>query len=223
MVYDFHTHSSLSDGALSPLELIRRALHNGYRAIAITDHVGTGCIERVVTEVARDCALAQARWDIIAIPGVELTHLPAAAIAETAKQAKEAGASVVIVHGETITEPVEQGTNLAAVNSPHVDILAHPGHLSLEEAKTAAANGVFIEITARHGHSLYNGYIANIARLSGAKLLLNSDAHDETQLLTPALAQAIAQGASLTDQEITQVLQVNPRTLLQKLGFTLSF
>ncbi len=223
MVYDFHTHSSLSDGVLSPLELIRRAVHNGYRAIAITDHVGTGYIERVIAEVTKDCALAQAHWDIIALPGVELTHLPAAAIAEIARQAKEAGASVVIVHGETITEPVEQGTNLAAVSSPYVDILAHPGHLSLEEAKTAAANGIFIEITARHGHSLYNGYITNIAHLSGAKLLLNSDAHDESQLLTPVLARAIAHGAGLDDQEVNQVLQVNPRTLLRKLGFTPPF
>ena len=44
----------------------------------------------------------------------------------------------MVVHGETIIEPVEKGTNLAAVQSPYVDILAHPGLLSLEEAKLAA-------------------------------------------------------------------------------------
>jgi histidinol phosphatase-like PHP family hydrolase len=223
MVYDFHTHSSLSDGALSPLELIRRAAQNGYRAIAITDHAGTGYLERVITEVAKDCALAQAHWDIIPIPGVELTHLPAAAIAEVAKQAKELGARLVVVHGETITEPVEPGTNLAALNSSHVDILAHPGLISLKEAEAAAANGIFIELTARKGHSLCNGHIAKIARLTKAKLLLNSDAHDEEQLLTPALAQAIAKGAALDEREINLVLQANPHALLRKLGFSPPF
>ncbi len=81
MIYDFHTHTSVSDGALSPLELVRRALINGYRAIAVTDHVGVGYLKRLISEIAEDCALAQTHWDIIAIPGVELTHLPAAAIA----------------------------------------------------------------------------------------------------------------------------------------------
>ena len=38
-VYDFHTHTFLSDGVLSPMELIRRAHDKGYAAIAITDHV----------------------------------------------------------------------------------------------------------------------------------------------------------------------------------------
>jgi len=41
----------------------------------------------------------------------------------------------VVVHGETIIESVEKGTNLAAFNGPRVDIFAHPGLLSLEEAK----------------------------------------------------------------------------------------
>ena len=41
-MYDFHTHTFLSDGVLSPMELIRRAHVRGYRAMAVTDHVGLG-------------------------------------------------------------------------------------------------------------------------------------------------------------------------------------
>lgn len=217
MVYDFHTHTSHSDGALSPMELIRRATASGYRAIALTDHIGVGHLDRLIREIAADCALAQEHWNIIAIPGVELTHIPAHAIAQRAKQAKELGAKLVVVHGETITEPVEPGTNTAAVGSSHIDILAHPGLLSLEEAKLAAAHGVFLEISARRGHSLTNGHVVRIARLAGAKLLLNTDTHDPRDLLTPALAKAIAQGAGLEDEEIEEVLVNNPHTLLQKL------
>ena len=191
---------------------------NNYKAIAITDHAGIGSLQRVIAEVTRDCALAQAHWDIIAIPGVELTLVPAAAIAETAKQAKELGAKLVVVHGETGLEPIEPGTNSAAVNSPYVDILAHPGLLNLEEGQSAAANGIFIEITARRIYSACNRHIANIARLAGAKLLVNSDAHEKQGLLTPALAQAVAEGAGLNEREVKQTLEANPQLLLQNLG-----
>jgi len=85
MVFDFHTHTSLSDGVLSPIELIRRAIVNGYRAIALTDHASTGELDRIIRETSEICALARAHWDILAIPGIEITHVPAQAIAETAR------------------------------------------------------------------------------------------------------------------------------------------
>lgn len=217
MVYDFHTHSTLSDGALSPIELIRRAQVRNYKVIAITDHVGVGYLERIIKEIADDCALARQHWDIIAIPGVELTHLPPAAICEAAKRAKELGAWLVVVHGESIIEPVEKGTNSAALRCPYVDILAHPGLLTLEEAELAAANGIFLEISARKGHSLTNGHVAQLARLTGAKLLLNSDAHNPSDLLSPDRVHQIAQGAGLNEEESVEVLTINACALLEKL------
>jgi len=217
MLYDLHTHTSISDGVLSPLELVRRALVNGYNAIGITDHAGIGYLKRLITEITADCALAQNHWNITAIPGVELTHVPATAIAETAKKAKELGAKLVVVHGQTVAEPVEPGTNLSALKSPHVDILAHPGMLTLEEAKLAAANGIYLEITARKQHSVTNKHVAEMARRAGAKLIIDSDAHEELDLLTPELAFTIAKNASLTEAEITDALQTNPQALLAKI------
>ena len=38
MIVDFHTHSLASDGALTPLELVRRAKAAGVRQFALTDH-----------------------------------------------------------------------------------------------------------------------------------------------------------------------------------------
>jgi len=217
MVYDFHTHTFLSDGEFSPIELIRRALANNYRAIALTDHASIGELPRIIQETAEACALARSHWDILAIPGIELTHVPAHAITEAAKKAKELGAWIVAVHGETIVEPVEEGTNLAALRSPHVDILAHPGLLSLEEAQLAATNGIFLEISARKGHCLTNGLVASLARQVGAKLLLNSDAHSTHDLLTTSLTGAIAHGAGLDDTACRQMLEQNPQTLIKRL------
>ena len=126
-MYDFHTHTFLSDGVLSPIELIRRALVCGYKAMAITDHVGLGNIEYVLNTLVIDCAQATKRWDILVLPGVEITHVPKEDIDLVARTAKEMGAKIVAVHGETVVEPVEPGTNEAAVRSSSVDILAHPG------------------------------------------------------------------------------------------------
>jgi len=65
------------------------------------------------------------------------------------------------------------------VQSPHVDILAHPGFITLEEAKLASANDVYLEITARKQHASTNKHVAQVARQAGARLLVNSDAHNE--------------------------------------------
>ena len=112
MIYDFHSHTSLSDGQLSPVELISEAYSRGYQALCITDHAGIGYLPRLLQETSQDCVLASSHWDIMAIPGLELTHIPPGAIATLAKLARDAGAKMVVVHGETITENVKPGTKV---------------------------------------------------------------------------------------------------------------
>ena len=214
MLYDFHTHTVLSDGSLSPMELIYRSLSNSYKGIAITDHSGIGYLDRIVREVALDCALARSKWPIIAIPGIELTYVPPAAIHDVAKRAKELGAWLVVVHGESIVEPVEKGTNRAALSCPYVDILAHPGIISKEEAQLAASNGIFLEISARKGHSLSNGHVARLALEAGAQLLLNSDAHDPGDILTPSFARRVIMGAGLSKSQCDRVMVANTKSLV---------
>ena len=223
VLYDFHTHTFHSDGVLSPVELIRRAYVKGYSAIAITDHVALGSLDRIISEVKRDCALARDHWNIFAIPGVELTHLPSQAISDAAQKAKELGAWLVVVHGETPLEPVAEGTNLAAVQSPYVDILAHPGLITSEEIAAAAENGIFIELSARRGHSSSNAHIVSVSQRSGLRLLVNSDAHNEDDLLSFELAQTILGQAGLDDQQYDQVLKHNPLLLIDKIKKSISY
>ncbi len=218
MLCDFHTHSTLSDGSLSPMELIHRAVQRGYRAVAITDHMGVGGLEGYLPVIIRECQVAEAHWDIKAIPGVELTHLPPGVIGEAARTAREMGARVVVVHGETVVEPVPAGTNLAALNCGDVDILAHPGLLTPEEARLAEANGIFLEISARKGHCLGNGRVASLARAAGARLLVNSDAHDPGDLLTADFQLSVAMGAGLDRHEVQEGLSTSIEVLLERLG-----
>jgi putative hydrolase len=218
MIYDFHAHTFLSDGILSPIELIRYAVVNGYAAVGVTDHAGPGSMARIIAEVSRDCELANKHWNITAIPGIELTHLPAVAVDEVACEAKRLGALIVVAHGETVTEPVEKGTNRAALCSKYVDILAHPGRLTAEEAALAARAGVFIELSGRRGHNVTNADVAAVALEAGAKLLINSDAHSDEDLLNPDLLEKIVRDAGLTEMQAKQVLVENPKALLEKIG-----
>ena len=218
-MYDFHTHTFLSDGVLSPIELIRRAYVRGYRAMAVTDHVGLGNVEFVLKTLIIDCAQATKRWDILVLPGVEITHVPKDDIDLVARTAKEMGAKLVAVHGETPVEPVEPGTNEAALRSDYVDVLAHPGLITYEEARLAAEKGIYLEVSARKGHSLTNGHVVKTAREAGAITVLDSDAHEPDDLLTPDIRHKIAKGAGLNDDEIQALLETNPQKLLAKLGF----
>lgn len=216
MLYDFHTHTVLSDGGLTPVELIRRAAVNGYTALALTDHAARGALARIINEVKADCALLERHWGVPALAGVELTHVPPSAIADLAAEARTYGAEVVVVHGESPVEPVEPGTNRAAVSCPAVDILAHPGLLTAAEAELAAANGVFLELSARGGHNIANGLVVCLGRQAGARFLVNSDTHGPGDLLTAARARTVALGAGLTEEELHACLVEGPRLLLAR-------
>ena len=217
-MYDFHTHTFLSDGVLSPIELIRRAIHAGYRAMAITDHVGPGNMEFVLKTLIADCGMANARWDILALPGVEITHTPSEDIDRIARECRKLGARVVNVHGETITEPVVAGTNMAAASSDAVDILAHPGLITPEEAREAARRGVFLEVSARKGHGMANGHVVRAAKAAGARMILDSDAHAPEDLLTRDFAVKTARGAGLDESEAFALLDSAPFDLLRRIS-----
>jgi len=131
--------------------------------------------------------------------------------------AREMGAAIIVVHGESIIEPVAPGTNRAAIEAG-VDILAHPGLINHEDASLAAEKGVLLEISARAGHSLTNGHVANMAKKAGAGLILNSDAHSPHDLMSGKLAREIVEGAGLPSESFSS-LQSNARQLLEKVGY----
>jgi histidinol phosphatase-like PHP family hydrolase len=151
--------------------------------IAITDHIDYSNIEFVVLNIIKAAKILTNNYDIIVLPGVELTYIPPDLIKQVAVECREIGAKIVVVHGETTVENVPPGTNIRAIEAC-VDILAHPGHLSEVEAEIAANNNVKIEITTRKGHGITNKEVAEIAIKKKAKLVLNSDAHNPENLLT---------------------------------------
>ncbi|MBW2561463.1 MAG: histidinol phosphate phosphatase domain-containing protein [Deltaproteobacteria bacterium] len=198
---DLHTHSIFSDGELVPSELARRAVAKGYRAIAITDHADHSNLDFIIPRIVTVCEKISESCPLQAIPGIELTHVHPDHISSLAHEARTLGAKIIIVHGETIVEPVMPGTNRAALEAP-IDILAHPGLLTEEEAKLAAGSSIFLEISARKGHSLTNGHVAALARRFGARLVLDTDTHAPRDLVDREMAVMIAKGAGMSEEEI---------------------
>ena len=106
---DLHTHTLFSDGELVPAELTRRADRLGYRWIAITDHVDGSTLEHAIRGAVAAAAEVARYWKIRVLPGAELTHNPPELLPELIREARRMGAKVVVVHGETIVEPVPGG------------------------------------------------------------------------------------------------------------------
>jgi putative hydrolase len=204
---------------LIPSELVRRLEYMGYAAVAITDHADSANLDFLVPRillVARELNQSQS---VKVIPGVELTHIPPSRISGLVKEARALGAQLVVVHGETIVEPVAPGTNRAALEAG-ADILAHPGLITMDEVTLAAEKGIFLEISARKGNSLTNGHVARLAREAGAGLVLNSDAHSPDDFMTEGFAEGVAEGAGLGAGALPELLS-NSRLLLERIGTVL--
>lgn len=212
---DLHTHSIFSDGELIPYELVRRAIAKGYRAIAITDHVDSSNIDFVIPRIVKAIDKLRAYVPIEVIPGAEITHAPPGMIPDLVKEARNLGAQIVVVHGETIVEPVAEGTNRAAIEAG-ADLLAHPGLIKTEDILFAKETGTMLEITSRKGHSLSNGYVAKEASKFGVSLSINTDSHSPEDLITMEMARNILIAAGIDENRLEQVFE-NSKRFIEKI------
>lgn len=214
-MYDLHTHTIHSDGELLPVELIRRMAVLGYSTVAIADHVDASNVTEVI-EALLNVQDSARLFGVTLLCGVEITHVPPQEIALLAGQARRAGADIVIVHGETPVEPVAPGTNHAACSCRDVNVLAHPGILTEKDAILAAKNGIALEITSRGGHNRANGHVVQVARKTGCRLVVDSDAHAPHDLLDRKARFLVAKGAGLNDRECREVLKNDIRQMLSR-------
>jgi len=207
-VYDLHTHTVLTDGDMLPAELVRRLAFLGYTHVGITDHADATNVEELISATKKLVPLAK-DYGVTLLPGVELTHVPPGMIPKMAREAKKCGAEIVVVHGETVLEPVAPGTNLAACGCRDVDVLAHPGFLTEEEAALACSNDVAIELTSRCGHNRTNGHVAAVALESGCVLVIDSDAHSPGDLMDARARKVVGMGAGLSSAQCERILSFN--------------
>ena len=211
---DLHMHTFHSDGELIPAELVQRAKAAGYQALALTDHVDASNLEEVVSRALRAASALTESSGLLVLAGAELTHVPPAQIPGLIARARQLGAEIVVVHGETPVEPVPEGTNRAAI-AGRADILAHPGLLTPAEARLAKRNGVALELTSRGGHSLANGHVARVATQAECALVVNSDTHSPRNIHSLDMIRKVVLGAGLASAYVEKV-QSNARVLCAK-------
>lgn len=211
---DLHTHTLFSDGELLPFELVRRAAVKGYTVLAITDHADASNLDFVIPRAVCAAAELEGRTTVRVVPGVELTHVPPSMIESLAAEARRLGALIVVAHGETVTEPVEPGTNRAAIMAG-VDVLSHPGLIEEDDVALAAERGVALEITARRGHSITNGHVARLALKYGAMMVVNTDTHAPGDLIDDETARKVLLGAGVP-REFTEAAFENSEALVFK-------
>jgi histidinol phosphatase-like PHP family hydrolase len=214
-MYDLHTHTTMTDGEMIPIELVRRMSVLGYRVIAITDHADSSNLGFILSSLARVGEDAE-DYGIQVLRGVELTHVPPRRIPVVARESRSLGAEVVLVHGETPLEPVAPGTNHAACGCPDVDVLAHPGLITPDNARLAREHGVALEITSRGGHNRANGHVARVGIDAGCQLVVDSDAHAPGDLLDEHAKRMVALGAGLPEKECARVLSLNIQEWLSR-------
>ncbi|MEC8613571.1 MAG: PHP domain-containing protein [Pseudomonadota bacterium] len=125
MIVDFHTHSLASDGALAPMELLRRAKAAGIRQFALTDHDTTaGYLSVRHTSEANEVGL---------ISGVELSCRWATTTVHVVGLDFDADAPVMIAMVEQLTQAREERAEKIATRLAGVGIEG-----ALEGAKAIA-------------------------------------------------------------------------------------
>jgi len=212
---NFHSHTFFSDGELSPAELICRCARQGYRAIGLSDHADESNFENIIISELKCINEINKENFIKVVCGIELTYVLPKNIAKVAAECRKAGAKIVIVHGETLSEDVYPETDLYATQCRDVDILAHPGLISEKAVKYAAKNNILLEITSRRGHCLSNGYVARLSAIAGAKNILSTDTHSPDDIISLEFGKLVLSGAGMSNKEITATLK-NAENLLKR-------
>lgn len=211
---DLHTHTFFSDGILIPSELVYSAKFKGYTAIAITDHVDFSNMDFLIPRIVKAAPELSKYFEITVLAGAEISYVPPKLISKAAQECRKLGAQVIVVHGETAAENVPPYTNINALNSD-IDILAHPGNLTKEQAEIAAQRDIKIEISARTSHGITNDQVAQSALAAGAKLILNSDTHVPEHLLTKELIEKTLSRSQLKS-DYYEVMQKNALEVISK-------
>ncbi|MEG1610443.1 MAG: histidinol phosphate phosphatase domain-containing protein [Bilophila sp.] len=222
---DFHIHVTPFDtggaqGGLLPTEALRLARCAGFRAVGLivrADASSLSFLFPALLLLVRNCSLYAG---VEAFAGVELVHVPPALLPDAVAEARSMGAKLVLAHGETIVRnpatTVETGTNLAAI-AAGVDILAHPGLITPQDAAFAAEKGVRLELSLAPWHCLANAHIVRAATLANAPLLLNSDARTPADFYPPDATRTLRQSAALGATADPAALAAEARKLAQSL------
>lgn len=210
---DFHSHSTWSDGGATIAQMAQAAIARGYAYLGVSDHTHSLTITGGLDETR-----IRAQWVEIDRLNAELAPFRLLKSAEVEirrdgaldlPDAVLAGLDIVIAslhNGLRDERAAVTGRLLGAINSPHVDIIAHPsGRIVGGRAgadydwdaifAAAAATGTALEINAAPERLDLNDEHARRALAAGVLLTIDCDAHEPANLDLMPFGLAVARRA----------------------------
>jgi DNA polymerase (family 10) len=233
MKADLQVHSTWSDGEADLSTMAKTAKSIGYDFMAITDHSQSMAVANGLSQerFRRQWLEVDRLNDELApfrvLKGVELEVRGDGSLdfdAEFLKQFDIVGASIHQGYRQSPDKLTARA--LAALRSPHVDFLCHPtnrligrreGHkLDMPRViKAAVNNGKMLEIDGQPNRLDLDEVWARRAAEEGVKLLVNSDAHSEGELLNIRYGITVARRAWLSKENVANALTLKKfRSLL---------
>ena len=221
MVGDLQMHTTWSDGKNSVLEMAQAARERGYRYVAITDHsVGLGIANGLsVARLQRQAEVIRKANETMG-PGFRILHSTEMEIRadgsldfpdEVLAELDFVAASLHVSLSQSREQVTERA--LAAIDNPHVDMLAHPtgrllgerpgADLDMERVMFAASRtGTILEVNANpHRLDLRDVHVRRAVEL-GVRLAINTDAHSVNELALMHYGVATAQRGWATPADV---------------------
>ena len=199
---DCHTHSDWSDGGSPPEEMAEAARDLGHEWIALTDHsprltVANGLsAERLRAQLELVSRLNAELAPFRILTGIEVDILEDGSLDQTSDLLGQLDVVVASVHSK-LRMPAGPMTArmVAAVSSPHVDVLGHctgrmlggrgrpESEFDPEQVFTACRDhGVAVEINCRPERQDPPDHLLSLAAEIGCLFVIDSDAHAPGQL-----------------------------------------
>ncbi|HOG16999.1 MAG TPA: DNA polymerase/3'-5' exonuclease PolX [Syntrophales bacterium] len=192
---DFHTHTDWSDGQATLEEMAAAAEALGYEYLVVTDHsAGLGianglAADRLRSQAERIRAINRTRKRTRLLAGVEVNIKADGRLALSDEALAELDVVIAAVHS-SLSQSEQKMTRrvVAALENPHVDILAHPTCRLIGRREPASLDmAAVIEAAARWGKALeinampdrldLNAAHIRQARDRGVMLAIGTDAH----------------------------------------------
>jgi DNA polymerase (family X) len=221
---DLHAHTDASDGKATLAEMVAAARAAGLEYLAITDHsagVGMGIglepdqVQRHL-ETIRDLGASLEGFTLLA--GAEVDVMVDGSLFYDDELLAGLDWVVASLHvGQRQDSDRATQRLLAAIENPHVDVIAHPSGRLLGRregyefdvqavVEAAARTGTFLEINCGPNRLDLRPAHAKAAIEAGVKLLISTDAHRATSFSHRALGVAMARRAWATADDIANTL-----------------
>jgi len=227
---DLHMHTTESDGRESLEIMVAAAKARGLEYIAITDHsqslaMANGLDEsRTLAHADRIRAYSKTQTGITVLAGIECDILADGTLDLADDCLAALDIVVASVHSALTQDEAEMTRRVVkAIEHPSVDIIGHltarmllrreSSRVNIERVIDAAkANGVALEINSQpHRLDLCDSH-ARLARDSGVKLVIDSDAHEVPALGYTRWGILTARRAWLTKGDVLNTLPLKEFT-----------